>query len=185
MRCSCGEIVYRCKDLPPTGPCGVLVHCRALSSDPSARSPVARPVTLQGDETQEVRAAEAGATSSAAPATQPHHPDEGDLWAEMVEAEEAAAAASALAAGAAAERQAWCDEFERQPGLLRNELLADPIAPPLQAPPQAEAPVAQETLCSALRASLEALLELSDFGEPVAWPSGFDARTARLRLSER
>ena len=54
----------------------------------------------------------------------------------------------------------------------------------LEPPVEEEAPLVREPLSSSLPASLEALLELSDFGESVAWPSGYDARTARLRLSE-
>ena len=97
------------------------------------------------------------------------------------EAEEAAAEAAAIEAEAAAARQAYCDELERQPDLLRNS----PDAPTLQEPQLEVAPVVPGPLSSALRATLEDLLELCDFGESVVWPSGFDARTAKLRLAER
>ena len=84
-------------------------------------------------------------------------------------------------ASGAAERRAWCDLEEAS--FATNTLT--PLAPQDRLVPAAlEAPLPVAPLLTpSLRATLVDLLELHDFGEPVAWPAGFDARIARQRLA--
>jgi hypothetical protein len=96
----------------------------------------------------------------------------------MRAAEEAAELAAAIEAQAAASRQQWCEEFE--PDLYRSSPTASVPAPALLRPCE---PQQQEELSPQLAATLRDLLELHQFGEPVAWPAGYDERTARQALN--
>ena len=105
--------------------------------------------------------------------------EERGLWAEMLAAEAAAEQARQDELAATAARQAWVDAFELQEGLNRSPV-AEP--PPSSVQPTASSPEVVP-LTSQLRATLADLLELHLFGEPVSWPSGFDALTAQRCLA--